>query len=108
MHMRRDPLCGDNTALLLPADTTKSLRLLLSEEQAHLGPQTLPAVTVDSPVETVCADPGLQQYLKQTKFALHPCEEFRAEQEQAQRCAMFTFNLPPANEVSGNDLQRIA
>lgn len=99
MHMRGDPLCGDSTVPLLPPHTVESLRSLLREEQSQQGSQAASAITVDSTVEAVCADTGLQRYLKQTKFAVHPCDEYRAAQERAQQCALFAFNLPPANEV---------
>ncbi len=58
-------------------------------------------MTVDSPADQLCADPGLTQFLINSKFLLHPCGDFRRQLEDSLRCSLFSFNLPPANEVSG-------
>lgn len=46
----------------------------------------------------LCADNGLQLYLRRNKYLLHPCTEVQHIMEITKQCELFVSDLPPAYE----------
>lgn len=99
--MVQNKMCGISN--MITEDVEPLVNALLKEDHSNTGTplirMRISPLTVQSSVEAVCANAGLQSYLLSTRYLIHPCDSLRAQLAQSIQCTMFSFNLPPANEV---------